>query len=61
MTDTQKRLLRFIVAVAGIMMTFNKVPVGIVEWVQTVGGWLMIVLPAVYTNSDGIFPKGIVK
>ena len=57
MTDTQKRFLRFFMAVAGIMMTFTAVPVGVVEWVQNIGGWIFILAPAIYSNSDGIFPK----
>lgn len=52
MTNRQKRLLRVTLAAAGIAMAFTTVPVDAVAWVQTVGGWVAILVTAVYSNSD---------
>ena len=57
MTDRQKRLIRLIACIAGIMMTFKAMPSDGVEWVQNIGGWMMLILSAVYSNSDALIPK----
>ncbi len=57
MSNTKKRLFRVLIAIGGIMMAFNAVPAGTVEWIQTAGGWIMIIGPAIYSNSDPIIPK----
>ena len=58
MSDTKKRFIRVLVAMAGIMAAFNAIPVNTVEWVQTVGGWIGIVVAAAYSNSDSLLPGG---
>ena len=56
MNNTYKRLFRVLAAIGGIMMGFNELPIDTVAWIQTSGGWIMIIGAALYSNSDPAFP-----
>lgn len=57
MKSWQKRLLRVLVAIAGIMATLQAFPVDALDWVQHIGGWLGIIIAAGWSNSDSIGAK----